>query len=347
MPSSYVPHPFLHFTENMTFYERFYNTFATLFEDLAYGLIHIPNQRRLYKKYFPNAKRSFDEVYKNSAMIFMNTHVSSSTARPFLPNMIEIGGVHMEKEKKLPNNIQEFLDSADDGVILFSMGSIVKAVDWPEEKREAFVKAFGKLKHKVLWKYENDTLPNKPSNVMINPWIPQRDILAHRNVKLFLTHGGLLGTTEALVEGVPVLGFPIFGDQKMNMAKAVSKGYGLSIDLADVTEENISSSLHEILSNPKYRENAKVISSRFVDRPMTPQETVVYWTEYAVRHKGAPHLRAAGNSLNALELHSIDVYIVMALIGLLLLLIDYFVIKYTLVRVFAKKPKLNIQKKNK
>lgn len=306
-----MPHPFLHYTDKMTFSERFWNAYTSQVEKILYSYTHLPNQRRLYNKYFPNATRSFDEMYKSSAIIFVNNHVSSSSARPYLPSVIEIGGVHVEPAKPLPNNIQEFLDSATDGAILFSMGSIIQAVQWPEEKREAFVKAFGKLKQKVLWKYENETLPNKPSNVMISPWIPQRDILAHPNVKLFITHGGLLGTTEALVEGVPVLGIPIFGDQKMNMAKAVAREYGLQVYFEDVTEEKITERLQELLNNSKYDKNAKEISSRFTDRPMSPQETVVYWTEYAVRHKGAPHLKAAGNSLSFIELHSIDVYLVM------------------------------------
>lgn len=46
------------------------------------------------------------------------------------------------------------------------------------------------MKQKVLWKFENDTLPNMPSNVMIRKWLPQNDVLAHKNTILFLTHGG-------------------------------------------------------------------------------------------------------------------------------------------------------------
>jgi glucuronosyltransferase len=330
----------------MNFLERLYNTLGYLFEDLIFSLIHLPKQRELYEKYFPNAKRSFDEMYKNSAIIFMNNHVSSSSARPYLPNMIEIGGIHVEPAKPLPKDIQEFLDSAEDGVILFSMGSIIQAVQWPEEKREAFVRAFGKLKQKVLWKYENETLPNKPSNVMISSWIPQRDIVAHPNVKLFITHGGLLGTTEALVEGVPVLGVPIFGDQKTNMAKAVARGYGMQVYFEDITEEVLTDKLKELLENPKYDENAKVISSRFTDRPMTPQESVVYWTEYAVRHKGAPHLRAAGNSLNFIEFNSIDVYSVIALTLIIIFLMLVTLVKICVRKFFIKNSKDKIKKNN-
>jgi glucuronosyltransferase len=345
MPSSYVPHPFLRYTEKMTYVERFLNKLTCLVEDFTYTVLHLPNQKRLYKNYFPNAKRSFDEMYKSSAIIFMNNHVSSSSARPYLPSMIEIGGVHVEPAKPLPKIIQEFLDSATDGVILFSMGSIIQAVQWPEEKREAFVKSFGKLKQKVLWKYENETLPNKPSNVMISPWIPQRDILAHPNVKLFITHGGLLGTTEALVEGVPVLGIPLFGDQKMNMAKAVARDYGLQVYFEDVTEEKITEALQELLNNSKYVKNTKEISSRFTDRPMTPQETVVYWTEYAVRHKGAPHLRAAGNSLSFIEFYLIDVYATLGLMMTVLITV-LISLKAILKKMFKKERPLHLVKKN-
>lgn len=199
----------------MTFGERLWNTFFSLLEKGVYYGYYLPKHRNLYKKYFPNAHRSFDEVYMNASIIFLNTHVSSNTVRPNMPNVIEVGGVHIKEAKQLPKDIQQFLDTAKEGVILFSMGSFIQSKKWPIDKRNAFVRAFGKLKQKVLWKYENETLPGNPGNIMISSWIPQRDILAHPNVKMFITHGGLLGTTEAVAEGVPVLGIPIFGDQKV------------------------------------------------------------------------------------------------------------------------------------
>ena len=327
----------LSYTDEMTFLERLNNVAAFVFDAALRHCYHWPNQRKIYQKYFPNAKKSLDEISKSSAIVFVNDHVSSSTARPYLPNVIEIGGIHIEPSKKLPEDLKRFLDSATKGVILFSMGSIVQAVDWPLDKREALVKAFGKIKQKVLWKYENETLPNKPDNVMISPWIPQRDILAHPNVKLFITHGGLLGTSEALTEGVPVLGFPIYGDQMMNMAKAVSRGYGLKIGIEEISEESVSRALNELLSNSKYLENAKTISKKFTDRPMTPQGTVIYWTDYAYRHKGAPHLQAAAKSLSFIEFYLVDVYVTLAVIGFLFFFIDYLALKF-LVRKFMKKP---------
>jgi glucuronosyltransferase len=42
---------------------------------------------------------------------------------------------------------------------------------------KAFLEAFSKLKQRVLWKWETDSLPEQPSNVKLDKWLPQSDIL--------------------------------------------------------------------------------------------------------------------------------------------------------------------------
>lgn len=37
--------------------------------------------------------------------------------------------------------------------------------------------AFAELPYDVLWKFENDSLPNLPKNVFIKKWLPQQDVL--------------------------------------------------------------------------------------------------------------------------------------------------------------------------
>lgn len=307
-PASHVPNTFLDYTDKMNFIERLENTIMWKFDEFFLYFNHYPRQKQLYEKHFPNAVTSFDKQRKNLALLLNNNHFSSTTIKPGMPNIVDIGGIHIEPSKALPKDIQDYLDSASDGAILFSMGSIIKAIQWPVEKREALVRAFGKLKQKVLWKYENDTLPNKPENVMISPWIPQRDILAHPNIRLFITHGGLLGTTEALTEGVAVLGIPIFGDQKMNMNIAVSKGYALSLNFDDISEDSLTDSLNRILNDSKMSLQAKEASRIYTDRPISPQKNVMYWVEYVINHKGASHIRSASLTLNYVQFHSLDVY---------------------------------------
>ena len=42
---------------------------------------------------------------------------------------------------------------------------------------KAFLESFSKLKQRVLWKWETDSLPGQPSNVKLGKWLPQSDIL--------------------------------------------------------------------------------------------------------------------------------------------------------------------------
>jgi glucuronosyltransferase len=75
---------------------------------------------------------------------------------------------------------------------------------------------------------------------------------AHPNVRLFITHGGLLSTLEAVDRGVPLIGIPVYADQFLNIARAVSSGYGIQIDLNNVTSESLTWAIGEIIESPKY-----------------------------------------------------------------------------------------------
>ena len=112
------------------------------------------------------------------------------------------------------------------------------------------------------------------------------------------------------------------------MAKAVERGYGLEIYFNDMTEESISQALNKLLSSTKYRENAKLYASLFNDRPMTPQQAVVYWTEYAVKHNGAPHLRSKpATKLNFFEIRSWDVYLLLNAIIIFAVIVKFYILK--------------------
>lgn len=70
--------------------------------------------------------------------------------------------------------------------------------------------------------------------------------------------------------------------------------------------------------------SAKEASYRFKDRPMSPGQTVDYWTRYVIRHKGAPHLKSYAHYLTWYQYVLLDVVIVLILI---LVVVSYIIFK--------------------
>jgi len=73
----------------------------------------------------------------------------------------------------------------------------------------------------------------------------------HPKVKLFISHGGISGLYEAVDAGVPVLGFPLFGDQYRNIDNLVNAGMAISMDLSSVSEETLLKHVLELINNKK------------------------------------------------------------------------------------------------
>lgn len=193
----------------------------------------------------------------------------------------------------------------------------------PTKRLNEFLESFKRLKQKVLWKCDLTNLANQPPNVLIRPWLPQSDILAHKNVRLFITHGGLFGTTEGTSRGVPMLFMPVYGDQFRNAAKTVRKGYGLILRSEDVTSDTLTEKIETLVYDKQYSQRAKEVSNIFNDNLVHPMDESMFWIEYVIRHKGAIHLKSAAVNLPLYAYYLFDVFGV--LIGVPLLLTALFV----------------------
>lgn len=79
----------------------------------------------------------------------------------------------------------------------------------------------------------------------------------------------------------------------------------------------------------RYSENAKIVSERFKDRPMSPAELVVYWTEYVIRHKGAPHLKSHALNLTWYQYFLLDIISAVLFVTLLVSYVVYKAFKCT------------------
>ncbi|GBP38241.1 Ecdysteroid UDP-glucosyltransferase [Eumeta japonica] len=195
---------------------------------------------------------SYYEALHNVSILFENSHHAIGMPKSLPLNVVEIGGYHIpEGVAKLPEEIQSILDRSTNGVVYFSMGSVLKSAHFSEDTRKGLLRIFGSLPYTVLWKFEEE-LENVPENVHVRPWMPQPGILAHPNTKVFVTHGGLLSTLEAVHFGVPLIAIPVFGDQPMNAARAARSGYALKVDYGDRMVEELRRALDSMLEDDSY-----------------------------------------------------------------------------------------------
>ncbi|KAI9583256.1 UDP-glucosyltransferase 2 [Glossina fuscipes] len=333
-PGSYAitPNFYTSFTDNMNLFERALNTgvqiFATLMHKFVMTMVHRVLQQHL-GAHIPHPL----DVSKNVSFILQNGHAVVSYPRAFNPNIAEIACIHCKSAKPLPKDLEDFITSAGElGFIYVSMGSSVKASKMPYTLRRLLVQTFARLPYHVLWKYEGkpSELLELSSNVKLSRWLPQQDILGHRKLRAFVTHGGLLSMYETVFHGVPVVTMPVFCDHDVNSAKAQLDGYAIKLDLATVTSQQLYKTIMKVIHDPQYRKAARFRQSLLLDQRISPLETSIYWTEYVLRHKGAYHLQSPARNMSWLQYYLIDVvalylvtlYFIVYLLKRLLLRLD-------------------------
>lgn len=74
---------------------------------------------------------------------------------------------------------------------------------------------------------------------------------AHDNVKVFITHGGLLSMQEAIYHATPLLSIPILGEQPKIGAFTKNSGLGDMLRWEELTPEVLINALTEVTTNPK------------------------------------------------------------------------------------------------
>ncbi|XP_063538675.1 UDP-glycosyltransferase UGT5-like [Cydia strobilella] len=230
-----------------------------------------------------------------------------------------------------PVKLKEFIEQSEHGVVYVSFGSMVQSTSLPKHKLEAIVAALSELPQRVVFKWEAEQLPGNPKNIYVSKWLPQNDILAHPNVVAFYSHGGLLGSTEAIHHGVPVVLTPVFAEQPLNSMALERKGFGVWMPYDELTKDALLEKFRTVL-DPEFRRRAKEISREWHDRPMSPMDTAIYWTEYAVRHPNST-LRTAAVGKPYYQLLELDVLLTIFIILFINLYAFVFAIKYL---VFGK-----------
>ncbi|XP_055603712.1 UDP-glucosyltransferase 2 [Uranotaenia lowii] len=307
-PYSITPAFWRPYTDDMHFLQRVMNALCHMFVQSVY-YPSITLLQAIVRRHLGNDIPHVWDLSRNVSFILQNGHATVTYPRPILPNIAEIACIHCKPAGPLPKDLEEFIAGAgESGFIYVSMGSSVKAANMPDHLRHLLVQTFSRLPYRVLWKYEANAsmLMDLPSNVRLGRWLPQQDILGHRKLRAFVTHGGLLSMFETVYHGVPVVTMPVFCDHDANAAKAETDGYALQLDLETLTSEQLVRAIHRVIHDPKFRNEAKRRQLLLKDQRSTPLETAIYWTEYVLRHNGAYHLQTPARNLSFIAYYGLD-----------------------------------------
>ncbi|NWI17040.1 UD11 glucuronosyltransferase, partial [Crypturellus soui] len=343
-PSSYVPKVFSYSSDHMTFTERMNNFLLGFLEHITCYLF--------YYKYENLAQELLQrdvtllELFSTASVWLMRYDFIFEYPRPIMPNMFYIGGINCMQKKPLSKEFEAMVNaSGEHGIVVFSLGSMVSEI--PMEKAIEITKALGTVPQTVFWRYTGEVPPNLPKNVKLVKWLPQNDLLAHPKARAFITHGGSHGIYEGICNAVPMVLMPLFGDQMDNAKRIETRGAGVTLNILEMTSKDISDALHAVINDKKYKENIKRLSDLHLDRPIHPLDLAVYWVEFVMRHKGAPHLRPAAHELNWIQYHSLDVIAFLLAVVLLSLFISLKCCLCCCRRCFRKKGKTSRSTKSK
>lgn len=141
-------------------------------------------------------------------------------------------------------------------------------------------------------------------------------VTAHKNVKLFVMQGGIQSLEETISRGVPVVAIPFFSDQEANADKICELRIGQRLNIGDLTQDTLTAKIKEVIEDPSYQERSKQLGDQIKDTPMPPVETAVWWIEYAIRNRGAKHLKYKGAEMSFFDYFLVDVILFHAVLGI-------------------------------
>ena len=207
-----------------------------------------------------------------------------------------------------------------------------------ESKRKALINVFGKLKQRVIWKWETETMEDKPENLMLSKWLPQQDILGHPNTKLFISHMGQSSAQETLCHQTPVVAIPINGDQPANANDLKRMGVAEILKWKDITEESLFAVIQTVLNDANYAEKANKFGGLLKDQINKPLDRTIWHLEHLIRNPNLiEHMRPPVHDLYWFQYFMLDV--LMFLISGVVLIIY---IIYKLLKLCCTKRKVKV-----
>merc|ERR1719219_2552502 len=153
--------------EPMTFFQRIGNHLLDLVSNV-WMRVMLYKMNEIRTRELGYELRSEAEVMSERFSVFIsNHHPVTHGSWPYLPNVVEVGGLGLKEAKPLTGDLRTFLDAANDGAVFVSFGSAIRSSQIPEERLEQLLAVFRSLpQYSFVWKWDSE-IEKLPGNVKI------------------------------------------------------------------------------------------------------------------------------------------------------------------------------------
>ena len=272
------------YSDEMTFIERFKNSFTQTFSQFIFYTF------QMYQSQLIN---SYDYDMDNNIHIYDAFHMIQyplGLAFPFSipPNWVFLNTITSKNSNKIKDdNINNFLNKFKKN-IYFSTGTIMKSIISLNDMTDIF-KYLKKNNIGVVFSIRKEIINDNeiksfPDNVYVSRWLDQNDLLGDKRINLFLTYGGYNSVLESVYHEKPMVVLGI-GLDHYNVASFIKKRkIGEVFQRRNLIDKNeIMKAIEKVLNEKEYYDNIKIISE-IMKNLKNPREEFKYWIDFGFKN---------------------------------------------------------------
>ncbi|KAL9651687.1 hypothetical protein ABK040_009302 [Willaertia magna] len=145
--------------------------------------------------------------------------------------------------------------------------------------------------------------------VFVQNWVKQPIVLRHPSIKLFISHAGAHSLLESIDAEVPLLLFPIFGDQFLNSLRAEDAGIARAIFHVDNEKDcdSLTKEVEYILQHENEMKK-KMYRVKILNREIALENVQLFNEEESTKLSLSPNTLAAANVIGKVSKYGSEVY---------------------------------------